>query len=102
MNLQAFSWRLTHLVIELIQDAPLNKKLLYIYFNELVELDETLLPAEQAKDLKNIKLMFSHPNAVTFDKLTHADLMGLAARIVLLMAEVSFQAGCQSGREALL
>lgn len=101
MNLQAVSWRLAHLIVELMQDAPLNKKLLNVYFNELINLNENDLPHKLSQDLKNIKSMFSDPQAVRFDKLTDAELISLASRIVLLLTEVSYQAGLLAGQRQL-
>ena len=101
MNLRAVSWRLAHLIVELMQDAPLNKKLLNVYFNTLIELDENEFPDNLSRDLKNIKSMFSDPQAVRFDKLTEAELISLASRIVLLLTEISYQAGLQAGQKPL-
>ncbi|WP_313082629.1 hypothetical protein [Atlantibacter sp.] len=98
MNLRAVSWRLAHLIVELMQDAPLNKKLLNIYFNALIDLDENEFPDDLSRDLKNIKSMFSAPQAVRFDKLTEAELISLASRIVLLQTEISYYAGLQAGQ----
>ncbi|WP_312315096.1 hypothetical protein [Atlantibacter sp.] len=96
MNLREISWRLAHIIVELMHDAPLNKKLLYVYFNELVDLDEQSLPENLAHDLKNIKSLFSHPQAVSLDKLSESELIYLAKRIILLQSEVSYQAGLEA------
>ncbi|WP_312983496.1 hypothetical protein [Atlantibacter sp.] len=101
MNLRAVSWRLAHLIVELVHDAPLNKKLLYVYFNELIHLNENELPDKLSQDLKNIKAMFSDPLATRIDKLTEPELISLASRIVLLLSEISYHAGLQAGRERL-
>ena len=101
MNLRAVSWRLAYLIGELMQDAPLNKKLLSIYFNVLIDLDENDFPNNLSRDLKSIKSMFSDPQAIRFDKLTEAELINLASRIVLLQSEMSYQAGLQAGKRPL-
>ena len=93
MDLRDVSWRLAHLIVELMRDAPLNKKLLYAYFNDLIELDEKWLPEYLAQELEDIKLQFNHPQAVTVDKLSESQLLNLAKRIVLLLNEVSYYAG---------
>lgn len=100
MNLRAVSWRLAHLIVELMHDAPLNKKLLYIYFSELIDINENDFPDALSKDFRNIKAMFSDPQAVRFDKLTEPELLSLASRIVLLTSEMSYQAGLQAGKTA--
>lgn len=101
MNLRAVSSRLAHLIIELMQDAPLNKKLLHAYFNVLVDLNENDFPDTLSRDLKNIKSVFSDPHAVRFDKLTEAELIRLASRIVRLLTEISYHAGLQAGQRPL-
>lgn len=99
MHLSTLSRRLTRLVIELTHDKPLDKKLIKIYFNELIDLDEKALPTKIAIDLESIKLMFSDPDAVPINKLSKPELVSLASRIVLLMSEVSYQAGLQARPE---
>lgn len=101
MNLRDVSWRLVHLIVELMHDAPLNKKLLYVYFNDLIDLDEQGLPANLSQDLRKIKSFYSHPDAITVDKLSEPELLSLATRIVLLMSEVSYHAGLQAAGNVL-